>query len=117
MKFYVLNTNKRQHKQCEEDMIKHQTASAYGIPWGNSIKKLEVGDIVFLYSNKVGIIAYGIVETDWAMRSFCIDNIKDDEYYVRLRNFKLLKTPMPASRIKEITSKLSFRQTMFSIDC
>ena len=39
MKFYVLNTNKRQHKQCEEDMIKNQTASAYGIPWGNSIKK------------------------------------------------------------------------------
>lgn len=56
------------------------------------------------------------METDWAMRSFCIDNIKDDEYYVRLRNFKLLKTPMPASRIKEITSKLSFRQTMFNID-
>lgn len=39
MKFYVLNTNKRQHKQCEEDMIKNQTASAYGIQWGNSIKK------------------------------------------------------------------------------
>ena len=59
-KFHVLNTNRRNSDMDEYWMLKNEAAAAFYSPWKEQIDKIQKGDVVFLYSSGVGIIAYGI---------------------------------------------------------
>lgn len=111
---YVLNTNDSNNKQCTKDMIKNHKAAAYYGKWKAKIRKLQKGDCVFLYQSNVGIIAYGYANGKLEMAEY--EGNADEEYFMQLDNFHVLKVPMSPSEMKQIADKgFPFLQTMYSI--
>jgi hypothetical protein len=111
---YILNTNFSNNEKHTEDMLSEQKAAAYYPGWREKIKKLQKGDIVFLYKSGAGIIAFGIA-TGKLEKQDCDDH-SDYEYYMKLDIFKKLRRPFSASEMKTVAAQgFNFRQTMFSI--
>ena len=111
---YIINTNAKSDPRYTEDMLNNKKAAAYYPGWREKIKKLQRGDLVFLYKSGEGIIAYGYADGD--LKKAPCDGIPDYEYYMGLTSFKKLDVAISASRMKEITKcGFNFRQTMFSI--
>ena len=111
---YVLNTNYSNNRHHTDEMLKEEKAAAYYPGWREKIEKLQKGARVFLYKIGSGIIAYGI--TDGKMKKKDCDGNKDYEYYMHLKHFTVLKEPMSASKMKELTKqRFPFRTTMFSL--
>lgn len=109
---YVLNTNYSNNKNHTDDMINEQKAAAYYPGWREKIGKLQRGDTVFLYKSGYGIIAYGMA--DGKLEKKDCDGYKDYEYYMHLDDFTVLKKPLSASKMKELTKQgFPFRTTMF----
>ena len=78
------------------------------------IEKLQKGDTVFLYKSGSGIIAYGIADGKLVKKD--CDGNKDYEYNMHLDNFTILKKPMSAAKMKELTKQgFPFRTTIFYI--
>ena len=108
---YVLNTNYSNNKNHTDDMINEQKAAAYYPGWREKIGKLQRGDTVFLYKSGYGIIAYGTA--DGKLEKKDCDGYKDYEYYMHLDDFTVLKKPLSASKMKELTKQgFPFRTTM-----
>lgn len=111
---YVLNTNYSNNQQHTDDMLREHKAAAYYPGWREKIQKLQKGDMVFLYKSGTGIIAYGVA--DGKLQKADCDGHPDYEYYMNLNKFVILKKPISASQMKDITNQgYPFRTTMFSI--
>jgi len=111
---YILNTNFSNNQSHTNEMLAEHKASAYYPGWREKIKKLQKGDTVFLYKNGSGIIAYGTASGKLETKD--CDGQKDYEYYMKLDEFKQLKTPLAPSDMKIIACQgFTFRQTMYSI--
>lgn len=111
---FILNTNYANNTQHNEDMLREHKAAAYYPGWREKIERLQKGDYVFLYKSGTGIVAYGVASGKLEKQD--CDGHKDYEYYMRLDKFQTLRTPMPASRMKEAAGQgFAFLQTMFSI--
>lgn len=111
---YVVNTNSKTDPKYTEDMIKEKKAAAYWPGWREKIAKLQKGDIVFLYKSGTGIVAYG--KADGKLNKCECDGYEDYEYNMHLDDFVVLKDPISAAEMKEITDcGYNFRQTLFSI--
>lgn len=111
---YILNTNMKSNPRYTEEMLSERKAAAYYPGWREKIQKFQKGDIVFLYKNGEGIIAYGYA--DGVLNKCPCDGFDDYEYNMHLDRFVVLKNPVSASQIKNITGYgLNFRQTLFSI--
>lgn len=108
--YHLFNTNKRYNSSDGVRMLKEQIVSAFYKPWKFEINKINKDDIVFLYENGVGIIAYGkasgqLIVTDR-------DGDKDEMHYQKLNDFIILEKPIKASKIKEIlNTQLVFMRT------
>jgi predicted RNA-binding protein with PUA-like domain len=97
-------------------MLQNKKCAAYDVR-KRQIRQLEEGDVVFLYHNEHGIIAFG--EADENFDKSYHDGEKDQEYSMKLKNFHTTKDkPLTASEIKDITGnqKLVFGSTMFYIE-
>lgn len=116
--YYILNTNSSNDEEDHESMLREHIAAAYFSPWKNKIKNLSKGDIVFLYQSGFGIVATGKVSGTLKKRNYHNDPKHiDEEYYMKLEQFYLLKSPMKAAEIKEITGvNHRFMGTMFGLD-
>ncbi len=111
---YVLNTSSSNNMQRHRDMLKEHKAAAYHPGWREKIQKLQKGDTVFLYKSGEGIVAYGTASG--ILKKQACDGHEDYEYYMPLDNFKILKKPMSASIMKEVTKQgFPFRTTMYAI--
>lgn len=99
-RFYLLNTNKRNSLDDHEWMLQQGVAAAFYDPWKHYIDQLQKGDVVFLYSNGEGIVAYGTTTGDVIKQ----DHNGDPEatHYQQLDGFTVLKKPLPASEINQI---------------
>lgn len=113
-KVYIINTNKSNCFSDETNMINEEKCAAYYSPWKYYIDEIEANDIVFLYSNGLGIIARGIATG--------IPEIKDykdgvnEEHYMNLDRFQRLSTPLPASKITELVGHdIKYNQTVISL--
>jgi len=116
--YFILNTNYSNSEDDHKSMLTEHIAAAYFSPWKNKIKNLSKGDIVFLYQSGNGIVAVGKAEGKLKKRNYQ-NNPKhvDEEFYMKLSNFHLLKIPMKASEIKEVTGvNHRFMSTMFGLD-
>lgn len=112
--YYVLNTDYRNTPSHHDSMLSEHKAAAYNTGWKEKITKLQKDDTVFLYQSGVGIVAYG--KADGNLNKSEENGIKEYEYNMHLNDFVLLKEPISASKMKEITQYgFNFRQTMFSI--
>ncbi len=116
--YYILNTNYSNDEEDHNSMLKENIAAAYFSPWKNKIRNLAKGDIVFLYQSGFGIVALGKSSGILKKRNYHNDPKHiDEEYYMKLEQFHLLKTPMKAAEIKEITGvNHRFMSTMFGLD-
>ena len=101
--FHLLNTNKRHNKSDGVRMYKDGIAAAFHDHWKLEIDKINKGDIVFLYENGIGIIAYGIADGKVFIEDK--DGLKDQMHYQQLDDFKRLKEAYKASKIKEILER------------
>lgn len=101
--FHILNTNKRHGLEDHEWMLKEGVAGAFYDPWKFNIDRIKKGDIVFLYENGVGIVAYGkgtgtVLVADYG------DDVKETRYQ-KLDGFKVLSKPLSAAEIRKILAR------------
>lgn len=100
---YIINTNKKNNISCEQEMINEKKCSAYYSPWKEGIEKIKANDLVFLYSNEVGIIARGSASGICETKDY--EGETDEEYYMELDRFQELRIPLKASQISEILNR------------
>ena len=111
---YILNTNLSTDSKYTNEMLLEEKAAAYYPGWREKIKKFQKGDVIFLYKNGEGIIAYG--KADGKLNKCACDGHDDYEYNMKLYDFKKLSSPLSAAEIKvAINSGINFRQTLTSI--
>jgi len=109
--FHILNTNKRHSITDHENMMKNGVASAFYNPWKFNIDRINKSDIVFLYANGVGIVAYGKGTGSTQIKDHNGD--KDECHYQELEDFIVLKKPVSASDIKKVLGRnVVFLRTM-----
>ncbi len=109
--FHMLNTNKGNNLSDHKTMLKNGFASAFYTPWKFNIERIKDNDIVFLYENGVGIIAYGKGTGETLIKDHYGN--KDEWYYQELKNFKILEEPISAKEIKKILDRnVVFLRTM-----
>lgn len=109
--FHVLNTNKRHSIEDHEEMIGEGIAAAFYDPWKHNIDRIKKNDVVFLYENGTGIIAYGKGTGEVLKRDH--NGNKDECHYQKLVDFKVLEKPMPASDVKKALNRnVVFLRTM-----
>ncbi len=115
---YILNTNYRNNPKLDKEMLNNEKAAAYFDPWKKNIEKLSKNDKIFLYRSGEGIVAIGLASGKLEKKNYLNNpQYPDEEYYMKLNNFKILKKPLPAAKIKEITEvNYRFMQTMFSVN-
>lgn len=112
--YYILNTNRKYGDMYEKDMIENQKVAAYWGRWKEKILRLKKGDRVFLYGSGTGIIAMGIASGKVEVGEY--GGEMGEQYFMKLNNFKKLKSPLTPSEIKEITGvNYVFMHTMFAI--
>lgn len=109
--FHVLNTNKAHSDDDHEWMLDHQAAAAFYSPWKLNINRIKKGEVVFLYENGKGIIAYGRGTGDVQMREH--EGKKDECHYQVLDGFTILEQPLSAATIKKVLNRnVVFLRTM-----
>lgn len=112
--FHILNTNKRNDENDQVMMMERKIAAAFYDPWKKNIDRIKKNDIVFLYENGIGIIAYGKGSGNRMSEAKYGD--PDECYYQELNDFKVLKTPIPAREVKKILGRnVVFLRTMSSM--
>ena len=113
-KYHILNTNKKNNASDGEMMLDKKIAAAFYDPWKNNISRIQKGDVVFLYENGKGMVAYGYGTGNTLKKDYC--GGKDECYYQKLDNFVILKTPLSAREIKKILNRnVVFLRTMAAI--
>lgn len=112
--YHLLNTNKRHNIEDTRRMLEEQIAAAFYSPWKLNINKIKLGDVVFLYENGVGIIAFGSASGETLVRDY--DGDAGEFHYQKLSNFTKLEKPISASEAKKIlNANIVFLRTMVSI--
>lgn len=113
--YHLLNTNKRHSIDDHERMLADGVAAAFYDPWKYHIDRIKTGDIVFLYENGVGIVAYG--KGTGETRSIEHNGDKDECRYQTLEGFKKLARPLKASEIKKVLNRnVVFLRTMTGME-
>ncbi|MFT5622302.1 MAG: hypothetical protein ACI9FZ_000222 [Bacteroidia bacterium] len=109
--YYLLNTNKRNNAQDGKWMLDQKAAAAFYNPWKRHINSLKENDVVFLYENGVGIVAYG-----WATGETEVADYQGDSgetHFQKLLKFEILAEPLKAREIKKLLNyDLVFLKTM-----
>jgi hypothetical protein len=100
---FLVNTARknRPSSPLEDYMLKHECALATAEPWLFSINRVLTGSRVLLYANRAGIIAVGVATAE--KRN--IELTGESGRIVRLRDFRNLKSPFPATSIRAIAGK------------
>jgi hypothetical protein len=115
--FYLLNTSYGNNPDDDKEMLEEQKASAFFDPWKFQIGRLQKGDVVFLYGNGVGIVAYGKANGTLVKSSYHGGTDPEDTYSMKLNQFKLVSPPLTAAEIKRINgSNFPFLRTMSALD-
>ena len=116
--YYILNTNISNDETDHDDMLANHKAAAYFDPWKYKIERLAKGDVVYLYQSGVGIVAMGkangkLVKAPYQGKA----EHPDEEYFMKLLDFRKIDPPMIAADIKKVTGvDYRFMQTMFGLD-
>lgn len=109
---FLVNTNRRYDSMSEEYMLSHGVALATVDKWMRKINRITAGSRVLLYGNRTGILAIGIATPDRQDGNLNGSPMR----FVRLRDFKKLKQPLPAKEIKEAREKeVVFRHTVLEL--
>jgi hypothetical protein len=109
--FHILNTNKAHTDDDHEWMLAHKAAAAFYSPWKLNINRIKKDEVVFLYENGKGIVAYGRGTGEVQMREH--EGEKDECHYQTLEGFTILELPLSAAAIKKALDRnVVFLRTM-----
>jgi hypothetical protein len=109
--FHLLNTNKAHTDEDHEWMLANKAAAAFYEPWKFNINRIKKGEVVFLYENGKGIVAYGRGTGKVQMREH--EGSKDECHYQVLEGFEILEHPLSAATIKKTLERnVVFLRTM-----
>lgn len=112
--YHLLNTNRGNNLSDHEMMLKDGVAAAFYEPWKNNIDRIAMDDIVFLYENGRGIVAYG--RGTGVTKTADHEGNKDECHYQELQEFKRLETPLSAAEIKKtLNREVVFLRTMTGV--
>jgi len=112
--YHLFNTNKGNDSADGIRMVKEEIVSAFYTPWKLEINKIHKEDIVFLYENGVGIIAYGKASGETIVTDKNGDI--DEMHYQKLNDFIILDKAIKASEIKKIVNtELVFMRTRINL--
>ena len=116
--YYILNTNISNHQADHDDMLTNHKAAAYFDPPKYKIERLAKGDVVYLYQSGKGIVAVGKADGKLVKAPYQGNPAyPDEEYYMKLLDFRKVDPPMTAADVKRVTAKnYFFMQTMFGLD-
>jgi len=113
-KYYIVNTNKTWSPQTteSEDLIKNKKVAIQGkIKY--KINTFNKNDRIYLYENRKGIIATGIIKTGITKESEW-NGEKGEEWYMELTNFEDISSkPIKADIVSEICDKNFYWATTF----
>lgn len=101
--FHLLNTNKRHDERDGQRMCNEGIAAAFYGDWKKEIDKIKKNDVVFLYENGVGIIAFGIA--DGKVKVEDKNGDEGEMHYQKLNSFIKLKEAYKASKIKNTLNR------------
>ena len=113
IKYYLFNTNTPQNKI---DMLRERKVASYypRSGTGKDVIDLQKGDMVFIYENAIGIIAYGVVSGDFQRMEH--NGNPDYEHFMKLVDCHELENPISPADMKKIAKQnLGFRGTMPSL--
>src|SRR5207253_2518655 len=101
----------------ETVMLNEEIVSLYFDGYKEKINELSPGDVVFLYSNSNGIIAYGNVEGKVYTRAYQGNTtFKGEECFRRLKNFTILPEPLSTREITEVVGgRIVMAQAFFKL--
>lgn len=109
--FHVLNTNKGNSIADHELMLAEGIAAAFYSPWKRNINRIKAKDVVFLYENGKGIVAFGRGTGDTQVADH--EGSKDERHFQKLQDFTVLKQPLTAGEIKKTLERnVVFLKTM-----
>jgi hypothetical protein len=116
--YFILNTNYSNDPKDDREILDKEKASAFFDPWKRRIERLKKGNTIFLYRSGEGIVAYGNASGKLEKHPYQGNpQHADEEYSMKLSQFKKLKKPMEAKEIKAVTGvNYRFMSTMFGID-
>ena len=109
--YYLVNTNKTHRPTEERRMLRDNHVSAQYGPKKN-IDVLNQGDIVFLYKNNVGIIAYGIADGKLIIGDF--EGHEDEQHLMHVDRFRFFTPPIRPSEITKLSHELASTGIFFA---
>ena len=114
-KYYIINTDISNSIKHHNDMLENHKAAAYNDGYKEKIKKLHLGDTVFLYQSKKGIVACGVA--DGIVNKADENGHKEFEYNMNLKEFiNLSDNPISVKEMKEKANHVFvLMQTMLSV--
>ncbi|MBK1718138.1 hypothetical protein [Thiocystis violacea] len=113
-RYHLLNTNKGNNVHDHEMMLRDGVAAAFYDPWKHNINRIAEGDVVFLYENGRGIVAYG--RGTGSTQTADHEGDKDECHFQELSGFRLLEPPLSAAEIKKtLNREVVFLRTMTGI--
>lgn len=109
--FHILNTNKRHSIESHQRMLAEGIAAAFYGDWKFNIDRIQKNDVVFLYENGRGIVAYGRGTGETLKAEY--EGHPNECHYQTLSDFKVLDKPLPAAEIRKILGRnVVFLRTM-----
>lgn len=112
--FQLLNTNKGNSLEEHNMILGEGIAAAFYDPWKLNIARINKGDVVFLYENGVGVVAYGVGTGKTLVRDH--QNAPEECHYQQLEGFTKLKKPIPAKEVRLILGyPIVFMRTMMGM--
>jgi len=88
---------------AHKEMVDKGIAAAFYDPWKFNIDRIRKSDIVFLYENGVGIVAYGKGSGETLKKDNYED--KDECHYQKLIDYVKLESPISAAEIKKVLDR------------
>ncbi|NIY46440.1 hypothetical protein [Cedecea colo] len=111
---FMLNTNKSQHEETHDWMLRDKTAAAFCSPWKYKIERIKAGDTVFHYESGTGIVGFGVANGKLQKTEFF--GQAEDTYYYKLDNYQKVDKEAPAKKVKEILGrKIPFASTLIAL--
>jgi hypothetical protein len=112
--FHVLNTNKRHSIESHQRMLKEGIAAAFYGEGKLNINRIRKNDVVFLYENGKGIVAYGKGTGETLIADY--EGDVDEMHYQVLSDFTVLEEPLSAAEIRTILDRnVVFLRTMSGV--
>lgn len=109
--FHILNTNKRHSIESHQRMLKEGIAAAFYGVWKRNINRIHKDDVVFLYENGKGIVAYGKGTGETLKADY--EGKPDECHYQVLSDFKILAKSLSAAEVRRILDRnVVFLRTM-----